>query len=243
MLNSFWINGRDKTDAHATECGFPSKKLWATGAWNSGLEKLSSKIILGQYNQSMGPKADELVILTTRMLQQAIAELAKSFCSQYNSKEGSGSEFALALSLVFRRRQIDCKLRLGLRTETDLASEQPVPVTNFSHAVVQALGTSWDVDGPEACARWEAVWSSTTDVRSRFLWKNISQGDGQIENINRLAATFGGVLPDETLVAKLAEEFDELLPPHCVVPQVTETPFDPGIETALEVIEIEVRST
>ena len=191
----------------------------------------------------MGPKAVEPVILTTRMLQQAIAGVAQSFCSQCNSKEGSGSEFALALSLVFRRRQIDYMLRLGLRTETDLASEQAVPVTNFSHAVVQALGTSWDVDGPEARARWEAVWSSTTDVRSRFLWKNISQADGQIENINRLAATFGGVLPDERLVAKLAEKFDGLLPLHCVVPQVTETPFDPGNETALEVIENGVRST
>ena len=75
----------------------------------------------------MGPKAVEPVILTTRMLQQAIAGVgAQSFCSQCNSKEGSGSEFALALSLVFRRRQIDYMLRLGLRTETDLASEQAV---------------------------------------------------------------------------------------------------------------------
>ena len=32
----------------------------------------------------MGPKAIEPVILTTTMLQQAIAEVAKSFCSQYN---------------------------------------------------------------------------------------------------------------------------------------------------------------
>ena len=44
-------------------------------------------------------------------------------------------------------------------------------------------------------------------------------------NISRLAATFGGVLPDERLVAKLAKKFDGLLPPHCVVPQVTETAF------------------
>jgi len=191
----------------------------------------------------MGPKAVEPVILTTRMLQQAIAGVAQSFCSQCNSKEGSGSEFALALSLVFRRRQIDYMLRLGLRTETDLASEQAVPVTNFSHAVVQALGTSWDVDGPEACARWEAMWSSTTDVRSRFLWKNISQADGQIENIDRLAATFGGVLPDEGLVARLAEKFDGLLPLLCVVAQVIETLFVPGNETALGVIASGVWST
>ena len=91
------------------------------------LKKSSSKIILGQYNQSMGPPAIEPVILTTSMLQRAIAEVAQSFCSQYNSNEGSGSEFALALSLVFRRRQIDYKFQLGLRTETDLASEQAVP--------------------------------------------------------------------------------------------------------------------
>jgi len=184
----------------------------------------------------MGPKAVEPVILTTRMLQQAIAGVAQSFCSQCNSKEGSGSEFALALSLVFRRRQIDYMLRLGLRTETDLASEQAVPVTNFSHAVVQALGTSWDVDGPEARARWEAMWFSTTDVRSRFLWKNISQGEGQIDDIRRLAATFGGGLPDESLVAKFAKKFEEILPSRCIVPQVIEPAFDPGLEPLLDVI-------
>jgi hypothetical protein len=50
-------------------------------------------------------------------------------------------------------------------------------------------------------------------------------------------------LPDEGLVARLAEKFDGLLPLHCVVPQVTETLFDPGNETALEVIESGVWST
>jgi hypothetical protein len=184
----------------------------------------------------MGLKAVEPVILTTTMLQQAITAAAQCLSGQCNSKEGSGSEFALALSLAFHRRQIEHKLRLGLRTETDLASEQAVPVTNFSRAVVQVLGTSWDGDGPEAVARWEAMWSSTTDVRSRFLWKNISQGEGQIDDIRRLAATFGGGLPDESLVAKFAKKFEEILPSRCIVPQVIEPAFDPGLEPLLDVI-------
>jgi hypothetical protein len=58
--------------------------------------------------------------------------------------------------------------------------EDSIPTTSYSHAVVHALDTEWDIQGGEAKERWEAYWLQTdaeSETESTFEWMDVRQNN------------------------------------------------------------------
>jgi hypothetical protein len=152
-------------------------------------------------------------ILTIELLQESICQIARGIPHR---NESLGVDFALALATVLDQKGIGLRLRIGFRTETDFSEELAVPSTSYSHTVVQALGTTWDIEGSEAKDRLEVRWS-TTDTRNRFTWKTIRREKSRGVELACILSSNGGPDLDQTQVDLLTRQLNQFLPGNYIV--------------------------
>lgn len=76
---------------------------------------------------------------------------------------GDCDAFALALLDHLSAIGETANLVVISRTRQDNQTGAVVDDNPLSHVVVEALGSHWDVNGPEADERWEADWIQPTD--------------------------------------------------------------------------------
>jgi len=168
----------------------------------------------------------EPVILTTTLLQEVITRVVESLPNGEQCGAGMGADFALALAVAFRKRSLEHKIRFGLRNGCDPSDDSGEQFsTLLSRFVLQALGTSWDSDGPEARPRWEAKLKIEAATRIRFTWKNIKEPEETVGGINKLIQIHGENPIDLPVFEAILASIEAILPVHCIIPIEEEEPM------------------